>query len=112
MSEDSQAQAGAAALEKERAAERARFTGVARWTIVAGTLAAILLAVNQLFNLRLGGYSMLEGMYLYILAGIFLALTFVCFRAFGPRTTRVPWYDWLLAGLTVALTGFFVATAN
>ncbi len=91
---------------------RPQVTGAARWVIVVGTLAAIALAVNQLFNLRLGGYVLLEGMYLYSLAGVFLALTFLCFRAYGPATPIVPWYDWLLAALTILVAGFFVATAN
>ncbi|MEO1490732.1 MAG: TRAP transporter fused permease subunit [Pseudomonadota bacterium] len=91
---------------------RLEFTGAARWAIVVGTLGAIALAINQLFNLRLFGYVLLEGMYLYTLAGIFLALTFVCFRAYGPKSATVPWYDWILAALTVGVSGYFVATAN
>ncbi|MEM7744848.1 MAG: TRAP transporter fused permease subunit [Pseudomonadota bacterium] len=100
------------ALEEEQATAKQRFTGVARWALILGTLVAIALAVNQLFNLRLGGYSMLEGMYLYLLAGIFLSLSFVCFRAYGPKSTVVPWYDWVLAAVTLGAAGYFVATAN
>ena len=103
---------GAAAIEAEKSAERAKFQGPARWTIILGTLAAIALAVNQLFNLRLGGYAMLEGMYLYLLAGIFLSLTFLCFRLDGSKSTKVPWYDWVLAGITATIAGFFTWTAS
>lgn len=103
---------GDAALEKEREAERATYSGLARWVIIAATLGAILLAVNQLFNLRLGGYVMLEGMYLYVLAGIFLSLTFVCFRINGKASANVPWYDWMLAGAVVVSAGYFTYTAN
>ncbi|MDQ2091149.1 TRAP transporter permease [Marimonas arenosa] len=103
---------GSAAIEAERAAERLVFSGAARWAIILCTLAALGLAVNQLFNLRLGGYSMLEGMYLYLLAGFFLSLTFITFRAKGPASPRVPWYDWLLAALSLAVAGFFAATAS
>ena len=112
MSDGSDTAKGDAALEKERAAERAAFTGAPRWVIIAGTLAAIALAVNQLFNLRLAGYVMLEGMYLYVLAGIFLALTFICFRINGKPSPHVPWYDWLLAVSVVVSAGFFAWTAN
>ncbi|MEW9921671.1 TRAP transporter permease [Marimonas sp. MJW-29] len=103
---------GGAALEAERKAERLTFTGAARWVIIAFTLIAIGVAVNQLFNLRIGGYSLLEGMYLYVLAGLFLSLTFITFRAWGPPSAQVPWYDWLLAAATVVITGFFVLTAD
>ncbi|UYV36812.1 TRAP transporter large permease subunit [Rhodobacteraceae bacterium D3-12] len=103
---------GEAAIEAERAAERLAFSGAARWMIIICTLGAIGLAVNQLFNLRLGGYSLLEGMYLYILAGLFLSLTFITFRAWGPPSPNVPWYDWALAALTLGIAGFFTATAG
>jgi TRAP transporter 4TM/12TM fusion protein len=103
---------GGAALEAEKSAGRLTFAGPARWTIIVFTLAAILIAVNQLFNLRIGGYSFLEGMYLYILAGLFLSLTFITFRAWGPPSARVPWYDWALAALTLVISGFFVLTAD
>ncbi len=103
---------GEAALEKELAAERATYAGFSRWVIILGTLAAIALAVNQLFNLRLAGYVMLEGMYLYVLAGIFLSLTFVCFRVNGKASPNVPWYDWLLAASVVVSAGYFAWTAN
>ncbi len=103
---------GDAAIEAERAAERLIFTGAARWMIIICTLAAIGLAVNQLFNIRLGGFSFLEGMYLYLLAGLFLSLTFITFRAWGPPSPTVPWYDWVLAGITLGVAGFFTWTAN
>lgn len=112
MSEPTETVKGDAALEKERAVEKAKFTGAPRWTIIIGTLGAIALAVNQLFNLQLFGYVMLEGMYLYTLAGVFLALTFVCFRINGQASPQVPWYDWLLALAVVVSAGFFVWTAN
>ncbi|MEM8576831.1 MAG: TRAP transporter fused permease subunit [Pseudomonadota bacterium] len=103
---------GAAALEAEQSAGKLEFTGAARWTIIVFTLAAIGIAINQLFGLRIGGYAFLEAMYLYILAGLFLSLTFLAFRAYGPPSARVPWYDWILAAATLAITGFFVATAG
>jgi len=103
---------GAKAIEAERSLERATFTGPARWLIAAGTVAAIAVAVDQLFNLRLGGYAMLSELYLYLLAGIFLAITFLCFRAGGGVSPRVPWYDWLLAAATLVVAAFFVLTAD
>ena len=112
MSTETKGPAGPRALEQEIAAERARFTGAARWVILIGTLAAIALAVNQLFNLQTFNYVLLEGMYLYTLAGIFLAIAFLCFRAWGPPSARVPWYDWVLAALTLATAGFFIVTAD
>lgn len=113
MTEQSGAQdRGSSAIEAERVVERLTFAGPARWMIVLFTLAAIAVAINQLFNLRIGGYSLLEGMYLYVLAGLFLSLTFVTFRAWGPPSAHVPWYDWALAAATIVITGFFVVTSG
>jgi TRAP transporter 4TM/12TM fusion protein len=103
---------GSAAIEAERATERQTFTGLARWMIILFTLGAIGLAVNKLFNLRLGGTSLLEGTYLYVLAGLFLSLTFIIFRAGKVASTRVPWYDWLLSALALGVSGFFAMTAG
>ena len=112
MSSPQDTSRGRAAIESERAAESQVFRGPARWVIIVFTSLAIAVAVNQLFNLRVGGYSLLEGMYLYVLAGLFLSLTFLTFRAHGPASTRVPWYDWVLAAATVLVSGYFVATAD
>ncbi|MHA6265176.1 TRAP transporter permease [Arenibacterium sp. CAU 1754] len=112
MTQNTEHSRASAAIETERAAERLVFHGFARWVIIFCTTAAIGVAINQLFNLRIGGYSMLEGMYLYVLAGLFLSLTFITFRAYGPASPKVPWYDWVLAAATVVVAGFFVFTAD
>ena len=99
-------------LEAERQAERPALGTAARWIIAGGTAIAIGIAVNQLYNLRLGDYSMLEGMYLHLLAGMFLAMTFLCFRIRGGSAAPIPWYDWLLALATLVVAGFFVLTSD
>lgn len=110
--QSTQTNRGKAAIEAEESSVKLEFAGPARWFVIIGTVAAILVAVNQLFNFKLGGFAMLEGMYLYILAGIFLSITFLSSRASGIPSPRVPWYDWLLALSTVLVTGFFVVTAE
>ncbi len=97
--------------------EEARFREVTGWVkglFVVLTLAAIFLAVNQLFNLRLFvGVVIIENRYLYLLAGIFLALAFAAFpispRARGGPT---PWYDLILAALSLGACGYFTFTAH
>ncbi len=77
------------------------------------TLAACGLAVNQLFNLQVLGLVILETQYLYLLAGIFLALVFLAFPAHARAPGgRVPWYDLLLAVAALATCGYFAATAE
>ncbi len=105
-----------AATEKPRDPEEAgnrRDVGpVARTIMVAGTLIAIAISVHQLFNLQLFGIVVLEGRYLYLLAGIFLALTFLCFRGTPGARSGVPWWDAVLAALTIVCAGYFAWTAE
>ncbi|QPC42855.1 TRAP transporter fused permease subunit [Kaustia mangrovi] len=84
-----------------------------RMVTVVLTLGAILLAVNQLFNLQLFGIVILDTRYLYALAGVFLAITFLTFPAYsGAPLARTPWYDIALALLSAATSGYFVWTAE
>jgi len=103
---------GAAALEAERAAEKARWTGPARWIILLFTIAGIALAINQLFYLRIGGIVMLEVTYMITLSGLFLCLSFLVFRAWGPPSTQVPWYDWVLFCITLFVAGYMVLVSD
>ncbi|MEN2989849.1 TRAP transporter fused permease subunit [Tistrella sp. BH-R2-4] len=100
------------AIEEEIANEALSFPPIARWYIGLATVAAIALSIQQLFNLRIGGYAMLEGMYLYLLAGIFLSVTFLGFRITGRRSTDIPGYDWLLCGATLFVGGYFAVTTD
>ncbi len=84
---------------------------LAKSAVIIGTLAGIAVAIHQLFNLRLLGIVMLEGTYLYTLAGVFLALTFLLFRA-HKGAAGVPLYDWLLAALALGCAGYFAWTAD
>ena len=96
----------------EDAGNRRAVGPIAQVVIVIGTLSAVALSIHQLFNLQLFGIVVLEGRYLYLLAGIFLALTFLCFRGTpGPRA-GVPWWDALLALASVASAGYFAWTAD
>ena len=81
---------------------------------VIATLAGIALAINQLFNLQFfAGIVLVENAYLYLLAGIYIALAFLVFPASKRAAThRVPWYDLLLAAATLAVAGYFVSTSR
>lgn len=79
---------------------------VALWVIIVATAAGIALSVYQLFGLRWFG-AILEGRYLYTLAGIFLVVTFLWFRISGKSGGKVPIYDWALAAVAVAASAYF-----
>lgn len=84
-----------------------------RSLFVALSLSAVLLAVHQLFNLRFFGWVILDNQYLYLLAGIFLCLTFLCFPAGkAAARERVPWYDLILAPAALGLGLYFAWTGE
>lgn len=57
-------------------------------------MVGLLLAVNQIFNLRFfAGVVLLENRYLYLLLATFFAPVFVRFPARRRADTAVPWYD-------------------
>ncbi|MEO9903462.1 TRAP transporter fused permease subunit [Nisaea sp.] len=88
-------------------------SGVAKWVFILFTAAAVLLSVNQLFNLQFfAGVVILEGRYLFLLAGLFLSLTFLSFPLRGEAGTSVAWYDWGLAALAAGVSGYFAYTAD
>lgn len=86
------------------------------WRIIVttATVALILLAINQIFNLGFFiGQVMLSARYLYIYAGVILALVFICFPA-GSWAKRdgVPWYDLLIVAAIIGIFGYFAWNAE
>jgi len=94
------------------AAGRSRADMAARWAIGAATVAGLVLVIHQLFNLQIGGLVLIEGRYLYLLGGIFLAVAFLVFPLRGLRGDTPGVIDWLLAGAALACTGYLTATAQ
>lgn len=86
--------------------------GAARAVVIAGTLLGVALVVHQLFNLKLFGAVLIEGRYLYLLGGLFLAVSFLVFRADGGKGGRVPWFDWLTATAAAGTAGYLAWTAQ
>lgn len=83
-------------------------------TIVAlMTTLAVLLAINQVFNLHFFiGVVLLENSYLYALGGLFLGITYLVFPAHANAIDRVPAYDVALAFGAVLACLYFVATGE
>lgn len=98
------------AIDGETPAER--ISGPARWAVITGTLASLVLVINQLFNLQIAGIVLIEGRYLYILGGLFLALSFLIFQMGGGKGGQPGIIDWLLFALSLASTGYLAQTAQ
>jgi TRAP transporter 4TM/12TM fusion protein len=84
-----------------------RMKGLVRWIAIVVGILGILLNINKLFNLQFFvGALMIDTSYYYLLAGLFLATVFLIYPAYSGDRDRVPWFDWLLAALTLLLTGY------
>jgi TRAP transporter 4TM/12TM fusion protein len=85
-----------------------------RMVVVVFTTLAVLLSVNQLFNLGLlVGYTILDNGYLYLLLGLLVSLVFVIFPPVkGVTTDRVPWYDIALFAAVVGICLYFVVNSR
>jgi TRAP transporter 4TM/12TM fusion protein len=86
--------------------------GAARFVVITLTLSAVALVIHQLFNLQLFGLTLIDGRYLYLLGGIFLAMTFLVFRAKGGKVSNPSILDWALAAVALSATAYLVATAQ
>ena len=80
-------------------------------TVLTGL--ALVLAVNQIFNLGFFvNFTLLENSYLYALGGLFLAITFLSFPAVPGASGRVPFYDMALSAAALAVSGYFAWTGE
>lgn len=95
--------ADAPPIPEDPEARSTRLTGVAFWAAFALSAAGLLLAVNQVFNLGLGGFRPISTSYYYLIIGCFGAFAFLAFPATKRQRARVAWFDWLLAAATLGL---------
>ncbi|MEE4347784.1 MAG: TRAP transporter fused permease subunit, partial [Paracoccaceae bacterium] len=89
-----------------------RIGGLARWVVILGTLAGLVLVVNQLFNLQAFGIVLIDGRYLYLLGGLFLALSFLIFQIGGGKGGVPSLLDWGLFAVALGCTAYLGQTAQ
>ncbi|MDP5350519.1 MAG: TRAP transporter permease, partial [Paracoccaceae bacterium] len=89
-----------------------RIGGLARWVVITGTLAGLVLVIHQLFNLKFMGIVLIDGRYLYILGGLFLALSFLIFQMRGGKGGQPTILDWILFALSLGCTAYLGQTAQ
>lgn len=93
-------------------ARSARLEGAAFWATFILTSVGLLLSVNQIFNLGLGGFRPISTAYYYLMIGIFGAIGFLAFPARKSRRGPVPWYDWICGAAILALTAWIAMRAQ
>ncbi len=74
---------------------------------VSFSIVGIVLAINQLFGLALFGFKPIDNAYFYWILAFYLSGSFLLYpaRPSSPRA-RIPWYDVLLFGITVAASSY------
>ncbi len=89
-------------------------TGAVGAACLLAALCACLVVLNQRLNLGFFiGKTLIDTRYLYLLATLLLPIVFIAYPAHGRAPMRaVPWYDLILALLTVAAGLGFVWTAE
>lgn len=103
------ADADASPLPEDPEARSGRLTGRAFWIACALSAAGLLLSVNQIFNLGLGGFRPISTAYYYLVIGIFGAFAYLAFPAAKAHKRRIPAFDWPLAAAMLGL-GVWLAT--
>lgn len=73
------------------------------------SLVGIVLAINQLFTLRLFGFAPIDTSYFYLILAFYLSATFLLYPARSSiGADRLPWYDAVLFCLTTGI-GIYLA---
>jgi len=103
----------AGSLESIDSEKRTRkFNGIVSSVVAMGTLFSVLMVCNKIFNLKLVP-TVYESQYLYLLAGIFLSITFLIFPASSSKSqASLKWYDVVLSFLTMATSLYFAWNAE
>lgn len=84
-----------------------------RKVMAAMTAVAILLAVNQIFNLGFFvGYVMLDSRYMYLITGVMLCMVFITFPANKHSPGHVPWYDIAIMVVIALIFAYFAFYAE
>ena len=86
--------------------EYGRLQGISYWLAVVLGAIGVLLAINQTFNLRLLGFNPIGTAFYYLLIAVFLTVAFMAYPGRRRDAERIPWFDWLLMAVTVAVGSY------
>ncbi len=86
-------------IEKDE--KQTRFGKFSSLIVLVFALLGIIIAVNQIFFLKLFGFMPIGTAYYYYILGTFLSLVFLIFPARNKDKDALPWYDWVLFVLCI-----------
>lgn len=88
-----------------------RLQGPAFWAAFVLTAIGLLVSVNQMFNLGLGGFRPVSTAYYYLMIGLFVGVGYLAFPA-RKGQVAVRWYDWLLVALVLGASLWMALNAQ
>jgi len=89
-----------------------RLSGAAYWSTALLTTVALLITINQLFNLGAFGFRPISTAYYYLVIGLFGFVGFLAYPAVKSHGDRVRWFDWILGAMLLTLTIWMAANAQ
>ncbi|MBP8310018.1 MAG: TRAP transporter fused permease subunit [Burkholderiaceae bacterium] len=98
-------------LVEDPEARSVRLQGRAFWAVFLITSIGLLLSVNQVFNLALGGFRIVSTGYYYLIIGLFCGVGFLAFPA-RKGQKQVRWFDWVLVALTISASAWMASRAQ
>lgn len=99
------------ALPDDPEARSARLSGAAFWAAFLLATLGLVVSVNQIFNLGIGGFQPISTAYYYLMIGCFGAFAFLAFPATKRQKGHVPWFDWALAAAMLTLGAWLASVA-
>lgn len=97
-----------AAGKKEAAEKVTRLNRFWWWTLVVYSAAALVLSINDIFQLRIFGFMPIASGHYYYLIALYAPLVYILYPATSSApSNKVPWYDCLLFLVCLVIGLFF-----
>ncbi len=98
-------------VKEEQDKEEIRLKGASYSVVVLFSALGIFVAVNQLFNLQIGGFMPIGNAYYYYILAFFLSIVFLIYPGRESDRKIMPWYDWCLFVISIIVNIYFALNA-
>lgn len=96
---------------KDKSSPGTRFTLTSYCVIIIFSCLGVLVAINQLFYLKLFGFMPIGTAYYYYILATFLSITYLIFPARKKDKHCMPWYDWAIFALCIVTNVYLASNA-
>jgi len=92
-------------------ARSVRLAGAAFWAAFVLTVIGLVLTINQMFSLAIGGFRPVSTAYYYLVIGLFVGVGFLAFPA-RKKQRSVRWFDWALVVVALGTSAWMASRAQ